>query len=212
MRALPLLAICLLGCPRDPSDGIVVTGQLGGEAFDPATVVFDQYGAAPDDSAEPELQQLMLVLADAPDACPLLGPLFHLGWLRCESACSGLLAEQALWPAGELRVLWIGLTADQDIEAAYTLARSDGPGSFTASYRRVDLSCLEGLDQDACFAACTEDYAFLVTDQGLASVGDLEIRGYSSQLLEGELDLLFSQGDVQARFEAPACEMGLHGP
>lgn len=211
MRATPLLALFSLGCPRGPGDGNTVTGVLGGEPFDPATVVFDEYSAGPDDSATSE-QQLMLVLADAPEACPLLGPLFHYAWLRCESACSGLLEHQDSWPGAELRVVWVSLVVDQDVEAAYVLASSDGPGLFTATYRSVDLDRLADMDQDGCFAACTEDYNFLLGDQGSASVGDFEVDRYSPDLLEGELDLLFSQGDVKARFEASVCAMGLHGP
>jgi hypothetical protein len=212
MRLTLLPPLLLLGCPGGPGDGTTVTGQLEGEIFDPATVVFDAYGASPDDSAAPEQQQLMLVLADAPEACPLLGPLFHYAWLRCESACAGLYANQDLWPAEPLRVLWISLTEDAALESSYTLASSAGPGLFTAEYRPVDLGRLAELDEAGCFAACTEDYGFLFTAQGRASLGDLEISHHSSSVLEGELDVLFSEGEVEARFSAPACDMGLHGP
>lgn len=212
MRIVPLSLLFLLGCPRGPSDGTTVTGQLEGEVFDPATVVFDVYGASPDDSAAPEQRQLMLVLADAPEACPLLGPLFHYAWLRCESACAGLYANQDLWPSEPMRVLWLSLTEDDALEASYSLASSDGPGLFTAEYRPVDLSRLAELDQAGCYAACTEDYGFLLTGQGRASLGELEISAYSVSSLEGELDVLFSEGEVEARFAAPACDMGLHGP
>jgi len=212
MRAIPFLALTMMGCPSTGSDGTTVIGDLGGEAFNPDTVVFDVYGAGPEDSAAPDDQQFMLVFADAPDACPLLGPLFHYWWLRCESACEGLLANQDLWPDGELRMLWVGITVDQDLEDAYTLANDDGPGLFTTTYRPVDLSRLEGLDQTGCFDACTADYGFLLTEQSRANVGDLELRGYSDELLEGELDVLLSEGEVQARFDAPQCDMGLHGP
>ena len=211
MRTAPLLLLTLMACPRGPSDGNYVTGELGGEIFDPDTVVFDSYGRGPQDTADPE-QQLMLVLADAPDACSLLEPLFHYWWLRCESTCAGLYAIQDQWPTGELRVLWMGITPEDEVEAAYSLAASDGPGMFTATYRPVDLSVLSDMDEATCFDTCSEDYGFLLTDQGRASIGDLEVTGWNSARLDGSLDLLFSQGDVQADFEAPSCAMGLHGP
>jgi hypothetical protein len=212
MRISPLLLLPLLACPRGPDDGNTVTGQLEGEVFDPDTVVFDSYGASPDDSAAPEQRQLMLVLADAPEACALLGPLFHYWWLRCESTCAGLYANQDLWPDEPLRVLWIGLTEDEGLEASYELATSSGPGLFTADYLPVDLSPLQELDEAGCYDACTADYGFLLTGQGRASLGELSINRYGASLLEGELDLLFSEGEVQARFAAPSCDMGLHGP
>jgi hypothetical protein len=212
MRTLSLLATLLIGCPGGAGDGNIVTGDLSGEGFDAATLVFDEYGAAPDDSAAPEQQQLMLVLADEPEVCPLLGPLFHYKWLRCESTCAGLLEHQDLWPSDTLRVLWVEITVDEQLEGLYELSNAGGPGLFSADYRPVDLSVLEGMDQEACYTACTEDFGFLLTEQGSASLGELELDGLDDDVLEGELDVLFSAGDVQAIFDAPRCEMGLHGP
>ncbi len=212
MRATLLLALLLTACPHPDSDGTTVTGELGGESFDPTTVAFDVYGAGPEDSADPERDQYMVVFADSADLCPLLGPLFHYWWLRCESTCSGLYANQEAWPSGEVRMVWVGFTVDEDVEDVYTLASRDGPGSFTADYRPVDLSALAELDQQGCFDACTADYTFLLGDSGAASVGDLEISSVGSNRLEGDLDLLFSQGEIEARFTAEQCDMGLHGP
>ncbi len=212
MRICPLILAALIGCPRPDGDGTRVTGELGGEAFLPGTVVFDEFGAGPGDTASPEQQELMLVLADGPEICPLLGPLFHYSWLRCESACEGLYAGQALWPSGELRTVWVDAVVDGEVEAAYQLARDEGPGLFTATYRSFDISPLAELDQQGCFDTCSADYGFLMVEQVVASVGDLEIDAYSIDQLDGELDLLFSPGDVQASFEAPWCPMGLHNP
>ena len=208
--AAPTLLLFLLACTPRESDGITVTGDLGGQAFNPGTVVFDELGAGPYDTAGPEDQQIVVVLADADDVCPLLGPLYHYWWSRCESACNGLFEPQDLWPADELRVLWVGITVDEVLEDTYTLAASDSPGMFSANYRPVDLSLLADHDAASCFEACTENYGFLLTDQGRANTGDLELTGYDVDILEGSFDVLLSQGEVSASFDAPLCEMGLH--
>lgn len=209
---LPLLCTFALGCPGGEPTGTYIAGELEGERFEPATVVFDLFGPAPEDSAAPEPPMLGLVLTDAPEACPLLGPLFHYAWLRCESACEGLLAQEALWPEGELRALWLIATAEEEIEADYALAGTTAPGRFTATYRAVELSRLAGMDQVGCYEACVADYAFLMVDQGAANLGELTVDGVTDDLLEGELDLLFPQGEVEGRFAAPVCGMGLHAP
>jgi hypothetical protein len=210
--ASALLFALAWSCSGRGGDGTRVSGDLDGEIFDPATVVFDDYGPGPGDSGIVDPAQLALVLADAPEVCPLLGPLFHYWWLRCESTCEGLYAQQALWPEEPLRVLWLVAVADGELEGDYQLSAAGGPGLFSASYRPVDLSRLEGMDQAACYEACVEDYGFLLVDQGAASLGDLSVEGHGAELLEGSFDLLFSQGSVEAVFEAPRCDMGLHGP
>ena len=208
---MPLaLLTFLLACTPRESDGITVSGELGGSIFDPDTVVFDELGAGPYDTAGPEDQQLVIALADAEGVCPLLGPLYHYWWLRCESACTGLFEQQELWPDDVLRVLWVGVTVEETLETTYTLGASDSPGVFTASYRPVDLSLLAEHDAKSCYDACTDDYGFLLTDQGRANTGDLELTGLDGDILSGSFDVLLSEGQVDASFDAPRCEMGLH--
>ncbi len=204
------LSLLLLGCGPREDDGVTVRGMLGGAVFDPDTVVFQELGAGPYDTAAPEHRQFVMALADAEDACPLMGPLYHYGYLRCESACTGFFEQQELWPSSELRVLWLVVTVDEQLEASYGLATSDDPGAFTANYRPVDFGLLQGHDATSCYEACTADYGFLLTDQARANTGELELTGYDDEVLSGSFDLLFSEGEVEALFDAPVCEMGAH--
>ena len=209
MRPLPLLALSALACNPEEPPSDVLTGTLDGQAFAAGTVVFDELGPAPGDTAPPSERQAEVVLVDAAGACPLLGPLYHLAWLRCESACTGLIAEQAAWPDGELRTLWLGVTAGESATGHYDLAMSDGPGVFTARYRAADLSRLAGLDAQSCLAACTEDHDFLWTASDGGQWGELEVGTWDETALVGSVDLLLSTGELAGTFEAGPCAMGL---
>jgi hypothetical protein len=201
--------LLLAACSR-PSGENTVSGELGGLAFVPATVVFDELSAGPGDSGPPDEHRALLALADAAAVCPLLGPLQHLDWQRCESACAGLFEEQALWPSGVLRLVWIGLTEGEALLGDYPLAPSDRAGCFTARYRPVDLTRLT--DEDACFASCSEDHEFLLSDEGEASLGTIELTAWSAEELAGTLDVLLPQGELEGAFSAEPCEMGAHEP
>jgi hypothetical protein len=206
LALVPLLA---LACnPGEVTDNAVV-GTLAGREFTPATVVFDEVGPAPGDTAAPAEHQVEVALADSADACPLLGALYHLAWVRCESACNGLFAEQARWPGGELRVVWLGITAGESATGHYDMAMSDSPGAFSARYRPVDLSRLAGLDAKTCLTACAEDPNFLWTDPDQGQWGEMEVEAWEEDALEGTVDLLFSVGELQGTFEASRCAMGL---
>ncbi len=214
MRTLSLLSALVLGACNGggDSDDIDVSGELAGLPFEPPTVVFDRYGPGPQDTAAPDPAQLGLVLADGEELCPLLGALFHYTWLRCESACAGLYAQQALWPEGDLRVLWVELTAEDGFEGTYALSAAGGPGLFSADYRLLDLEALAELDEAGCLKTCQADYGFLQVDQGAANFGEVIIEAHGDDALEGRLDLLFDQGSAEAEFVAPRCDMGMHAP
>ncbi|MFH1466910.1 MAG: hypothetical protein ABIO70_21175 [Pseudomonadota bacterium] len=207
---LPLLPLLAVACNREDVTANAISGMVGGQAFAPDLVVFDEVGPAPEDTVAPLELLAEIALASDPDACPLLGALHHLAWLRCESACNGLFAQQERWPAGALRVVWLGVTAGESATGHYDLAMNDSPGVFTARYRPVDLSRLAGLDAKTCLTACSEDRDFLWSGTDDGQWGALEVDTWEEDALGGSLDLLFSTGDLQGTFEAVRCEMGLY--
>lgn len=210
MRLHPLFALPALACNPDEPPVELLRGSLGGRAFAARTVVFDEVGPAPGDTAEPTERTAQVVLVDSAGACPLLEPLYHLAWLRCESACEGLFAEQEAWPAGPMRTLWIGVTAGASATGYYEFALNESPGVFTARYRAVDLSPLMGLDAKTCLTACTEDHDFLWTATDDGQWGELQVETWGEAALEGSLNLLLSAGELEGAFAASRCEMGLY--
>ncbi len=191
----------MVGCPGRGEDG--PGGSSGGDLdLQLRTVVFDEGQADSGAGGGP----LLLALADGDEACSLLAAVWSVGWVRCESGCQGLFDNQDAWPAGELRLLWLELFPDGQVEGHYDAGTTDAPGTFAGRYLQLDLGRLG--DQDGCFDSCLEDPSFLFTADSRSYSGDLEVESYAADLLQGSYDLIVTEGDSEGSFSAEPCALG----